>query len=83
MISSENYSNCHFRLFFGCWLFRNFTRTCPIIRRGKDLAFGADADAAFGRWPALMGTTDAGTKMVGWLLLLLLYKQKREREKNG
>lgn len=40
-------------------------RTCPIIRCGKDLAFGADADAAFGRWPALMGTADAGTKMVG------------------
>jgi hypothetical protein len=73
-----------FEIIFRLLLFRNFTRTCPIIRRGKDLAFGADADAAFGRWPALMGTTDAGTKMVGWLLLLLLlYKQKREREKNG
>lgn len=29
------------------------------------MALGADADAAFGRWPALMGTADAGTKMVG------------------
>lgn len=41
------------------------TRACPIIRTGKDLALGADADAAFRRWPALMGTADAGTKMVG------------------
>lgn len=43
---------------------KKHTRARPIIRI-EDLTLGADTSAAFGRCPTLMGTTDAGTKMVG------------------